>query len=67
MEIKEETDIHLECMTCDNHSEPLDTCRCCFKIFDEDENQLKITKMIIKRFMEITQIEVIINENYDKQ
>lgn len=66
MEIKKEMDIHSECMTYDNHSEPLDTCRCCFKIFDEDENQLKITKMIIMRFMEITQIEVKINETYNK-
>lgn len=57
MEIKEETDSHL-CMAYDNHTETLDKCRCCFKLFDDDENQLKITKMIVKRFMEITQIEV---------
>lgn len=58
MEIKEESDNNLEFMTYDNHIETLNKCRCCFKLFEDDENQLKITKMIVKRFMEITQIEV---------
>lgn len=60
MEIKKETEN-------EDHLEPLEKCRCCFKLFDDDENQLKITKMIVKRFMEITQIEVKTIETYSKQ
>lgn len=33
-------------------------CRCCLKEFDEEDTQIKITKIIHERFQTLTQLEV---------
>lgn len=39
----------------DNH---LNKCRFCLKEFDEEDTQVKITKIIEERFLNLTQVEV---------
>lgn len=39
----------------DNH---INKCRCCLKEFDEEDIQIKITKIVEERFQTLTQIEV---------